>query len=118
MDILALKMDIQCLAVIAFAFAYITGHIDIGQKVHLYFGNAIALTGFTAAALHIKAKSSRVVAAGARLLGAGKKLPHRGEDTGVGGGVGARCAANRALVNINAFIQMAEASDLAMSCGL
>ena len=61
MNILALVMNIQGLAIIALAFTDVAGHIDIGQKVHLDFGNTIALAGFAAAALNIKAKAPGVV---------------------------------------------------------
>ncbi len=105
-DVLALVAHLQCFAVIALALAHITGHIDIRQEVHLHLGDTIALTGFAASTLHIEAETARFVATRACLLCAGEQLTYRREDAGIGGGVGAGCATNRALIDVYTLVDV------------
>ena len=53
-DRLALILDLECLTVIALALADLAGDIDIGQKVHLYLDDAVALTRLASAALDVE----------------------------------------------------------------
>jgi hypothetical protein len=78
-DGLALVADIQGLAVVALALADVAGHVDIRQEVHLDLDHAVALAGLAAAALDVEAEAARLVAAGARFLGAGEQLANRRE---------------------------------------
>ena len=73
MNVLALVTDLERLAVVAFAPADIAGDIHIGQEVHLYLDDAVALAGFAAPALDVKAEASRHVAARPRFLRAGEQ---------------------------------------------
>ena len=47
-DILALVLDFQRLAVVALAVADVAGYVDVRQKVHFDLDHAVALTGFAA----------------------------------------------------------------------
>ena len=107
-DVLALVADLQGFPVIALALTDVAGHIDIGQEVHLHLGDAVALAGLAAATLDVEAEPAGFVAPRARFLGAGKQLPDRGEDAGVGGRVGARRAADGALVDVDALVDVLE----------
>ena len=51
-------------------------------------------------------------------MSAGKQLPDGGENAGVGGGIGARGAANGALVDIHAFVQQVQSLHVPMGGGL
>ena len=107
MDVLALVAYFQCLAVVALALADVAGHVDVRQEVHLYLGHAVSLAGLAAATFYVEAETPGLVTPGAGLLGAGKQLPHGGENTGIGRRVGAGCAPNRALVDVDAFVDLA-----------
>lgn len=41
----------QRLPIVPFALAHLAGNIDVGQKMHLYFDDAVALTGLGTAHL-------------------------------------------------------------------
>jgi hypothetical protein len=56
---LALELDVQRLAIVAFAVAGVAGDIDIGQEVHLDLDDAIALAGLAAAALDVEREAAR-----------------------------------------------------------
>src|SRR5471030_1003048 len=103
---LALVFNLQRFAVVAFATALIAGYVNVRQEVHLDFDHAVALTGFTAPALDVKTETPGVVAACTRFRHTGKQLAHRCENTGVGRRVGAWRTANRALVDVDDFIEM------------
>ena len=51
---LALVVDFKCLTVIAFALADLAGNVNIGQEVHFYLDDAVALTSLTPSALDIE----------------------------------------------------------------
>ena len=61
-DVLALELDLQRFAVIAFALADLAGHGDIGQELHLDLDIAFAAAGFAAAALDVEGKAPGTVA--------------------------------------------------------
>ena len=86
-DILAFVLDFQCFTVVTLALADITGNVDVGQKVHLDFGDAVALTGLTAAATYIEAEPTGFVASRPSFLRPREKLAHGGKDAGIGRGV-------------------------------
>ena len=79
--------------------------------MHLYLNNAIALTMLAAPAFNIKAKAPWLVTADIRLRRARKKLANLCKDTGIGGRVGARGAANCRLVDDNCFIELLDPID-------
>ncbi len=106
MDVFALVLHLQRLAVVALALADVARHVDIRQEVHLHLDDSIPLARLAAPPLHVEGEAARLVAARARLLGAGEQLADRGEQTGVGGRVGARGTADGALVDIHHLVQM------------
>ena len=85
--------------------------------MHLHLGDAVALAGLATAALHIEAEPAGLVAARPGLLGGGEELAHGRENTGVGGGIGARGAPDRALVYINALVYQLHAFDRCVGRG-
>jgi hypothetical protein len=70
-DVAALVLDFEGLPVVALAVTDVTGHVDVGQEVHLDLDHAIALAGFAAAALDVEREAAGAVAARARLRNAG-----------------------------------------------
>ena len=102
---------LSCFAVVAFAFAHIAGHVDVGQEVHFYPNHAVALTGFAAAAFDVEGEAPRVVATRACFRRAGKQITNRREQAGVGRGVRARCASDRALINRHDFVEVFKPKD-------
>ena len=114
MDGLALVLNLQRFAVIAFAFALVARHVDIRQEVHFNLDHAVALARFAAAAAHVKAETSWRIAAGARFRHTGKQFTYGREDAGIGCRVRARGTANRALVNVDNFIEMLQTLDVAV----
>ena len=116
-DVLVLVAHVQGLPVVALALALIAGDVDVGQEVHLHLDDAVALAGLAAPALDVEAEAPRLVAPGPRLLGLGEQFAYRGEQSGVGGRIGARRAADRALVDIDHLVQMRQALDACMVLG-
>ena len=120
-DVFALVLHLQGFAVVALAVAHIAGHIHIGQKVHFHLDHAVALAGFAATPAlggsDVERKPPRPVTALARHRHLGHQLANGGEQAGVGGGVGARCAANRRLVDIDDLVEQIQASDVVVGRG-
>ena len=113
-DGLALEGDIERFAVVALAVADVAGDVDIGQEVHLDLDDAIALAGFAAAALDVEREAAGLVAARLGFRQAGEPVADRREGAGVGGGVGARGAADRRLVDVDDLVDEFEALDAVM----
>ena len=111
-DVLALVVHLQRFAVVAFALADVARHVDVRQEVHLHFDHAVSLARFAAPALDVEAESPGAVAAGAGFLRLREEVADRGEQPGVGGGVGARRAADGALVDVHHLVQQVEAVDV------
>ncbi len=74
--------------------------------MHLYLDDPVTLAGFAATTFHVEAEAPWLVAAGTGFLGAREQFPHRGENTGVGGRVGARGATDGALIDIHHLVEM------------
>ncbi len=62
-DALPFVLHLQGFPVVPFPPADFTGHINVGQKVHFNFDDAIAAAGFAAPALDVKAIPARPVSA-------------------------------------------------------
>ena len=118
MDGFAFVGDAEGFAVVAFAVADVAGDEDVRQEVHFDFDDAVALAGFASTAFDVKGEPPRRVAAGARFLRAGKEFADGGEDAGVGGGVGARRAADGRLVDVDDFVEVFEAFDAFVGGGV
>lgn len=91
-------------AVVTRTLAYLAGHIHIRQEVHLDLQNTVALTGFAAAALDIKAETPRAVTAHFGILCLGEYRADIIEHTGISGRIGARRTANGLLVDTDDLI--------------
>ncbi len=107
-DALAFVVNLQRLAVVAFALADLARHIHIRQEVHLDLDDTLALTGFAAPTLDVEGEAARLVAANARLRHLGEEFANAGEGIGVGRGIRARRAPNGRLVDIDDLIQVLE----------
>ena len=105
-NVLALVVHFQRFAVVTLAVANIARHVHVRQKVHLDFNDAIALARFAAAALDVKRKAARAVAARARLGHRRKQIAYRRKQPGVGRRIRAWRAPNRRLINRNHFVEM------------
>ncbi len=117
-DGLALVVHLERLAVVALAVAYIAGHVDVGQEMHLHLDHAVALARLAAPALHVEGEAPRAVAARARFGHAREQVADRREESRVGGRVGARRAADRALVDVDHLVEEVEPLDGVVVGGL
>src|SRR4029077_11548861 len=66
---------------------------------------------------YVEAETAGTVAALARFGEHGEQLANGGEDAGVGGGIGARGAADGGLIDLDDFIDLLPTHDLAMRAG-
>ena len=105
-DVAVFVFHLQGFAVVAMAFADIAAHVNVGKEVHFHFDDAVPLARFAAAAFDVETEPSRAVTAGAGFRRGGEQVADRGEQAGVGGGVGARRAADGALIDIHHFVEM------------
>ena len=110
-DGVAVELYAEGLLVVAAAVADFAEDVDVGEEVHLDAALAFALAGFAAAALDVEAEAAGLVAALARLGEHGEEVADGGEDAGVGGGVGARGAADGGLVDLDDFVELVGAVD-------
>src|SRR5579883_3488857 len=104
---MALELHLQGFAVVAAAAADVAGDVDIGQEVHFDTLEAVPLARLAAATLHVEAEAAGL----ARFGQHGIEIADRREETGVGGGVGARGAADRSLVDADDFVDLVDAFD-------
>ena len=104
-------MHLERLAVVALALADLTGHVDIRQEVHLNLQQAVAGAGLTAAAADIEREAPRAIAAQLRVLCGGKERADIVKQAGIRRRVGARRAADGALVDVDDLIQILHAVD-------
>src|SRR5208337_1508949 len=110
-DVLALVLNLERVAIVALAGADLAGDVNVGQKVHLDANDAVAFARLAAPALDVERKSPRAVTAHARLWQLRKQLADMGEKAGVGRGVRARRASDRALIDVNDLVEMLDALD-------
>src|SRR4029453_10536177 len=114
---LALELDLERLAVVALALAYVAGDVDIRQKVHLDLDHAIALAGLAAPALDVEGEAAGLVAARLGLGELGEPFADWGEGAGIGGGIRARGAADRRLVDVDRLVELLDAFELVVLAG-
>ena len=107
----ALVLHLQRFAVVAAAVADVAGDVHVRQEVHLDALEPVALAGFAAAALDVEAEAAGLVAALARFGKHGVELADGREEAGVGGGVGARRAADGRLIDLDHFVDVFQAFD-------
>ena len=117
-DGVAVEFDGEGFLIVTAAVTDFAEDVDVGQEVHLDAALAFALAGFAAAALHVEGEASGLVAALARFGQHGEEVADGGEDAGVGGGVGARRAADGRLVDLDDLVELVDAEDRAVLAGL
>ena len=97
--------------VVAATVADLAEDIYVGQEIHFDAALTFALAGFAASALHVEAEAAGLVSALARFGQHGEEVADGGEDSGVGGGVGARRAADGRLIDLDNFVELLSAVD-------
>ncbi len=100
--------------VVALAAADFAGDVDVGQEVHLHLAHAVPLAGLAAPAAHVEREPPGLVAVGARLGRLGEDVADGVERLGVGGGVRARRAPDRFLVDVDHLVELLDAGDAAV----
>ena len=113
-----MKRTCEGFLVVAASVADLAEDVDVGKEVHLDAALAVALAGLAAAALDVEGEAAGLVAALARLRELGEEVADGGEDAGVGGRVGTRGAADGRLVDLDDFVELVDAGDLAVLAGL
>ncbi len=117
-DRVAVELYGEGFLVVAAAVADVAEDIDVGEEVHLDATLAFTLAGLAAASLDVEGEAAGFVAALAGLGEHGKEIADGGEDTGVGGGIGARGPADGGLVDLDDFVDLVDADDSAVLAGL
>ena len=97
--------------------ADITGHVHIRQELHLDPQLALSLAGFTAPAVDVERKASRLVAAHLAFGQLGIQLADLVEQARIGARVGAWRAPDRRLVDVDDLVQVLDAFDPLMVAG-
>ena len=105
------------LVIVAPASTNFAKHVHVGQEIHLYATLAFALARFTPPSGYVERESARLVAAFAGFRQHGIQIADLGEDSGVGGWVGARSAPDRRLVDANDLVDMLGAGDRLVRAG-
>src|SRR5580704_12117264 len=106
------------LRIVSFAAADLARDIHVRQEIHLDAPLAVALARLAAAALYVEAEPARLVPALARFRQHRVDFAYGGEDARVSGGIRARRAPNRGLIDLNYFIDLVDADDRAMRAWL
>ena len=98
-DAFPFELHAQCVRLVALAFAFGAGHIEIAQKLHLYFLEAVAPTALAASVAAVEAEEPRRDAFRFRILRFGEELPDRIERADIDRRRAARRARERALIH-------------------
>ena len=110
-DGMAVEFDCQRLLIVAAAVADFALHVHVGHEVHFNAALTVALAGLATAACHVEAEASGLIAALAGLGEHGEEVADGREDLGIGGGVGARGAANGGLVDADHLVKLLGAGE-------
>src|SRR3989441_6460484 len=116
-DVLALVAHLERLAVVALRLADLAGHVDVRQEVHLDLDEPVALAGLAASTLDVERESAGLIPAHPRVGRTGHERPDQGEDTGIRGGVGARGAPDRGLVDVDDLVEVLGTLDAVVLAG-
>ena len=108
---MAVEFDGEGFLIVTAAVTDFALDVDVGEEVHFDAALAFALAGFAAAALNVEGEAAGFVAALAGFGEHGEEVADGGEDAGIGGGVGARGAADGGLVDADGFVDVVEALD-------
>jgi hypothetical protein len=88
--------------------AGIARHVDIGQKMHLHFYEAVSPAGLTAPPFDVEGKAAFGVAPRPGFRQQGEEVPNVVEHFGVGGWIAARCTADGLLVDVDDLVQVGQ----------
>src|SRR5437763_377086 len=110
-DVLAPEGDVERVAVVSGALAHLARHVHIRKEVHLDLDGAVACARLATATLDVEAEPPRQIATHTRLLRLRHQLAYVVEHPRVGGGVGARCTADRRLVDVYHLVEVLDAAD-------
>ena len=110
-DRLALEVHLERLTVVARTVAYLTGHVHVGQEVHLDLERAVTRAGLAATALDVEGETARLVTAHLRLLRLGEELADVVENTRVRGRVASRGTPDGALIDVDNLVELLHAGD-------
>src|SRR3989442_8858770 len=107
-DRLSFVPDLQGFPIVTPALTDFARNVDVGEEVHLDFDEPVALTRFAAAPLDVEGKPPGPVPAQLGLREIREQLPDRGEEAGIRGRIRARGATNRALIDVDDFVDLIE----------
>src|SRR5574344_52779 len=110
-DVLSLVAHVERLRIKAVSVAYVALDEHVGQKIHLYRYCTSTLAIFTASALHVEAKTPCLESARLAVWKRRKQISYRIKNTDIRHRVTARRASDRALVNIDDFIDIIKPFD-------
>ena len=107
-------MHLQRIAVVACTVTNLAGNVNVRQEVHFYLIHTIALAGLATSSLDVKAEASCLIAAQLGLVGLAEELTDKIKDAGIGCWIGARCASDWGLVDVDDLIRIFYALDAVM----
>ena len=117
-DRLAPVFDLQGFAVVPPALALLAGHVHVREEVHLNRDDAVPLTRFAAATLHVEREAPGPESARLGLGHHGEEIPDEGEQTRIGGGVGSRGPSDRRLIDLDHLVEQFDPLDAVVRAGL
>ena len=109
--------DLERLPVVAPTPALLTGHVHVGQEMHLDRNDPATLACFAPAAFDVEREPARSIPTGPRGGQHCEQLADKGEQSRVGRGVRARCAPNRRLVDLDHLVHEIGTVDATMGPG-
>ena len=92
--------------VVALSMAYFARHINVRQKMHLNFDNAIPPAGLAASTLHIEAEAAVAIAPHARIRRLRIDVADEIKQPRIGSRITARRAPNGRLINVDDLIEL------------
>src|SRR5581483_10740784 len=111
---LAAEPHFERLAIKALAFAHLAWDKDIGEEVHFYFDETVALTCLATPTLHVEGEAPGPVPANLRLRHLGEQLANRRKESRVRRGIRPWRPTDRALVDVDDLVEMLEPRDAVM----
>src|SRR5262249_25880679 len=106
------------LAIVPAAAAHLAGDVHVGQEVHLDRDDAVAGARLAAAALHVEREASGAEATRPRVGQLREQLPDWAEESGIGGGIGPRAAADGRLADLDDLVDELPAHELVVCAWL
>src|SRR5690625_2772285 len=97
--------NLQSRGIKPLAKAGIAGNINVGQKAHLHFLHARALTILAAPTFDVEREAALIKAVDLRLWQGSKELPDMIKDFGIRRRVASRRAPNRTLIDLHDLIK-------------